>query len=187
MLLAIEQANKAVAMQEVPVGCVFVHDTLGVIGAGHNLVNEEHDATRHAELVAVDQVLLEDERCFKPEIFAECDLYVTCEPCIMCADALGKIGIRRVVFGCHNKKFGGCGSILSLHEGRYPIRSGVMKDEAVALFKSFYSRENGRAPVEKRKRKQHPPGTDLSHELPKLPPAPSAAEDMAEARDEAET
>ncbi|XP_020577986.1 tRNA-specific adenosine deaminase 2-like [Phalaenopsis equestris] len=49
--------------------------------------------------------------------FSSCDLYVTCEPCIMCAAALSILGIREVYYGCANDKFGGCGSILSLHEG----------------------------------------------------------------------
>lgn len=90
-----------------------------------------------------------------------CDLYVTCEPCIMCAAAIRRIGIRRVVFGCHNDRFGGCGSLLSLHDHTvqdgqppYPIVSGVLRDEAITLLRSFYDRENFHAPEDKRKRKE---------------------------------
>ncbi len=148
MRLAIAQAEFAVAAGEVPVGCVFVRDEV-VIGEGFNATNEECNATRHAELVAIDSIL--DN--FGSEIFETCDLYVTCEPCIMCAAALGRIAVRRVIFGCHNEKFGGCGSILSLHDGVYPISAGVLKEEAVSLFHRFYSRENTSAPEAKRKRK----------------------------------
>jgi tRNA-specific adenosine deaminase 2 len=154
MRLALAEAEKAVEAGEVPVGCVIVHRDKGVIATGHNRVNEEHNATRHAELVAADSTLLRDEY-FRPQCFAECDVFVTCEPCIMCADALRKLSVRHVFFGCHNEKFGGCGSILNLHEGAYGVTSGVMQDEAVQLFKRFYSRENERAPEPKRKRKEH--------------------------------
>jgi tRNA-specific adenosine deaminase 2 len=112
-----------------------------------------------------------------------CTVYVTCEPCIMCASALAQVGIRRVVFGCRNDRFGGCGSILSLHSsssseppegeegaasssalpppfGRgagagsgYAIRSGVCEPEAIELLRSFYRQENCYAPEEKRRRK----------------------------------
>lgn len=90
---------------------------------------------------------------------ADCHLYVTCEPCIMCADALAKVKIGKVFFGCRNDKFGGCGSILSLHQDQppkhygYPIQSGILEAEAIALLRSFYNRENFHAPDDKRKRK----------------------------------
>jgi len=90
---------------------------------------------------------------------ADCHLYVTCEPCIMCADALAKVKIGKVFFGCRNDKFGGCGSILSLHEDQppkhcgYSIQSGILEAEAIALLRSFYNRENFHAPDDKRKRK----------------------------------
>jgi tRNA(Arg) A34 adenosine deaminase TadA len=86
-------------------------------------------------------------------------LYVTCEPCIMCAAALSALAtassfpLRRVVFGCWNTKFGGCGSIVSLHETAYSIRAGVMEPDAIALLQLFYQGENTAAPTEKRRRK----------------------------------
>jgi tRNA-specific adenosine deaminase 2 len=144
-----------------------------VIAAGFNATNAEMDATRHAEFVAADQILLGSEGRYDLGVFKECDLYVTCEPCLMCASALGHLGIRSVIFGCHNDKFGGCGSILHLHQplsshhlgefeshraagggSCYPVTSGVLKDEAVALFRRFYARANTRAPETKRKRKE---------------------------------
>jgi tRNA-specific adenosine deaminase 2 len=85
-----------------------------------------------------------------------------CQSRTQCAAALARVGIRRVYFGCHNDRFGGCGSILSLHKPDafvvkqhtgYQIESGILEEEAVALLRSFYDRENFHAPDDKRKRK----------------------------------
>ena len=92
----------------------------------------------------------------------ESTLYVTVEPCIMCAYALNIAGIRQVVFGCENDKFGGNGSILSLHrfnkdgcstEMKYGIKKGLMKEEAVKILQRFYEHGNEKAPENKRQRK----------------------------------
>lgn len=105
-------------------------------------------------------------RVYSKEILSQCDLYVTCEPCIMCAAALSMVGINRVFFGCKNDRFGGCGSLLNLHRPDalpstkhhgFAIYGGVLEEEAVRLLRSFYNRENFHAPDHKRKRK---PGTD---------------------------
>ena len=145
---------------EVPVGCVFVHTTTSeIIGNGFNLTNLSQNATRHAEMVAIDDILFRQRR--DVGIFKECDLYVTCEPCIMCAAALAKLQIRRVCYGCSNERFGGNGSVLSIHinndgdneETLYSVTPGVLQDEAIRLFHEFYKLENSRAPEEKRKRK----------------------------------
>uniref|UniRef100_A0A7S2S5N8 CMP/dCMP-type deaminase domain-containing protein n=1 Tax=Rhizochromulina marina TaxID=1034831 RepID=A0A7S2S5N8_9STRA len=145
---ALREAEKALAAGEVPVGCVYVRGGKA-IGRASNLTNEEFNATRHAEIVGSDNIL----RLHGAEAFADSDLYVTCEPCLMCAAALGELGVRRVIFGCHNDRFGGCGSILSLHDGRYEVESGVLKSSAVDLFQRFYAQSNSRAPATKRKRK----------------------------------
>ena len=120
-------------------------------------------------------------RSFVAADLRSCHLYVTCEPCIMCASALSIIGIQKVYFGCRNDKFGGCGSILSMHcannedrsgtelvhygdEGKitgtvtcdlydYEVVGGLMEKEAIDLLRSFYNRENIHAPEERRKRK----------------------------------
>jgi len=96
-------------------------------------------------------------RIYSNDIFSKCDLYVTCEPCIMCAAALAKVGIRRVIYGCNNERFGGCGSILNIHQQEkdkgYPVVSGILKEDAIRLLRSFYDRENCYAPNDKRKQK----------------------------------
>ncbi|CAK7345726.1 unnamed protein product [Dovyalis caffra] len=164
MELAIEQAKDALNSLEVPVGCVIVVDGK-VIASGRNRTTETRNATRHAEMEAID-VLLEQwqknglSTSEVAETFSKCTLYVTCEPCIMCAAALSILGIKEVYYGCANDKFGGCGSILSLHSSSsQPLNSGeiaqrkdfkctggVMAQEAVSLLRSFYEQGNPNAP-----------------------------------------
>ncbi|PNT77507.1 tRNA-specific adenosine deaminase 2 isoform X2 [Brachypodium distachyon] len=120
----------------------------------------------HAEMEAIDDLLREWQsmgldQTQTAEKFAGCDLYVTCEPCIMCASALSILGIREVYFGCANDKFGGCGSVMSLHENSslddlsgghnprlrgFKCTGGIMAEEAVALFRNFYEQGNPNAP-----------------------------------------
>ncbi|XP_074573536.1 tRNA-specific adenosine deaminase TAD2 isoform X2 [Curcuma longa] len=162
MELALEQARLALEKLEVPVGCVIVKDGK-VISSGCNHTSATRNATRHAEMEAIDTLLEEWQKIGFDQLevadrLSECDLYVTCEPCIMCATALSILGIRKVCYGCANDKFGGCGSVLSLHEiteklarGALPgkgfeCEGGVMADEAVALFRCFYEQGNPNAP-----------------------------------------
>ncbi|KAJ1399659.1 tRNA specific adenosine deaminase [Ochromonadaceae sp. CCMP2298] len=142
MRLALKEAESALESGEVPVGCVIIDARGEVLSTGFNKTNHFRNGTRHAELVAMDKLIL----------------YVTCEPCIMCAAALSKVGIQWVYFGCHNDRFGGNGSILSVHnthlaDTRYGVCSGLLAGEAVALFQRFYESENRRAPESKRRKK----------------------------------
>ena len=145
---------------EVPVGCIFVYKE-EIIATGRNEVNETKNATRHAELVAIDQVL---ELCKVKkwdcnEVFQSCVLYVTVEPCIMCAAALRNVRIPLVVYGCANERFGGCGSVLNIHKDdlsqsqgpTFHCISGVLSEESVQLLKDFYRGENPNAPEGKKK------------------------------------
>ncbi|KAH7444221.1 hypothetical protein KP509_02G070300 [Ceratopteris richardii] len=95
------------------------------------------------------------------DMFASCELFVTCEPCIMCAAALSILGIQRVFYGCRNDRFGGCGSVLPIHSvGCGPCggkssnhktqniqcTGGILAEEAVALLRDFYEQGNPNAP-----------------------------------------
>lgn len=145
MRRALDLADAAVQNGEVPVGAVFVVDGKEV-ARGVNETNAAMDATRHAELVAVDAAL-----AARREVdWARATLYVTCEPCIMCASALAQLGLKKCFFGCRNEKFGGCGSILSLHERAFPCVGGLRKEEAVGLFRKFYDRDNAKVPATRR-------------------------------------
>ncbi|KAF5187825.1 tRNA-specific adenosine deaminase TAD2 [Thalictrum thalictroides] len=152
MELAIQQANIALENLEVPIGCVFVEDEK-VISSGRNQTTETRNATRHAEMVAIDDLLKfwQEIGLSATEIagkFSRCDLYVTCEPCIMCASALSVLNIRAVYYGCANDKFGGCGSVLSLHsQGKgFQCTSGIMASKAISLLQRFYQQGNPNSP-----------------------------------------
>ncbi|KAJ8396160.1 hypothetical protein AAFF_G00020270 [Aldrovandia affinis] len=157
MQKAFDMAKEALANGEVPVGCLMVYNN-EVLGRGRNEVNETKNATRHAEMVALDQVLgwcCQENRDPK-EVFERTVLYVTVEPCIMCAGALRLLNIPLVVYGCRNERFGGCGSVLNISADELPHTgvpfkciSGFRSEEAVELLKSFYKQENPNAPKPK--------------------------------------
>jgi tRNA-specific adenosine deaminase 2 len=109
---ALKIARKSLDSGEVPVGCVFVKENQ-IIAEGHNTTNKSKNGTKHSEIVAVESAL-----SLNPfQSFEGSTLYVTCEPCIMCAEFLSLLKVSQVFFGCRNPKFGGNGSILSLHSG----------------------------------------------------------------------
>lgn len=116
------KAERALSNGEVPVGCIFVHDGKN-IGEGSNEVNATKNATRHAEFVAIEQVraYCKANDLIERQVFKEAVLYVTTEPCIMCATSLRLIGVRNVVFGCKNPRFGGCGSVLDIHVTKFQL------------------------------------------------------------------
>ncbi|KAF6265268.1 cytidine deaminase-like protein [Scenedesmus sp. NREL 46B-D3] len=155
MQLAIEQAKEALQVREVPIGCVFVRDGQ-VIGAGYNMTNHSRNATRHAELEAVDRMLADHGGDAAKVQFHRCQLYVTVEPCIMCAGALSLLRIGQVYYGAANDKFGGCGSIVPVHRqgcgacahhddpqaaahgASFPAAGGLFAKEAIQLLQDFY-------------------------------------------------
>ncbi|ESN90141.1 hypothetical protein HELRODRAFT_194656 [Helobdella robusta] len=156
---ALELANEAYKDGEVPVGCVFVHSGQ-VVGRGKNRTNATKNATKHAEVVAIDEVRDWCRKMNKPfeEVFKDSSCYVTVEPCIMCAAALRIIKCTKIYFGCRNERFGGCGSVLSTATDDLPslgdsltIHEGFLGEEAVSLLKLFYKGENPNAPNPKKK------------------------------------
>ncbi|KAH8105015.1 cytidine deaminase-like protein [Phellopilus nigrolimitatus] len=152
-------AEEALAASEVPVGCVFVRDG-AIIAKARNRTNELRNATRHAELEAIDSIL--SDPALTPAATAyplrTTTLYVTVEPCIMCASALRQMGIREVYFGCANERFGGCGSVLGVNSDlkhpRHPVYTavgGFGRENAIMVLRRFYMTENINAPVPKSK------------------------------------
>ena len=135
---AVRQAKKAYAIQEVPIGCVIVYRDR-IIGRGYNKRNKNKTALAHAELEAIRKAnkVMGDWR------LEECTLYVTLEPCQMCAGAIVQARIPTVVVGCMNPKAGCAGSILNLfQEPRFnhqvALRTGVMEKECSELIQSFF-------------------------------------------------
>ncbi|XP_052863638.1 tRNA-specific adenosine deaminase 2 [Anopheles cruzii] len=155
---ALQQARAANDLKEVPVGCVFVYDRKDssgeIIARGCNLVNESKNATRHVEFICIDQTL-EYARQYgiePPEsIFSAVTVVVTVEPCIMCAAALINLGVREIIYGCRNDRFGGSTvvDVGALLNSSIPIRGNVRGEEAMELLKEFYKGENPSAPVPK--------------------------------------
>lgn len=161
---ALKVARYALDHGETPVACVFVYEpTDAVIAYGMNDTNDSLSGVAHAEFVAIrmirDMVQSQggNEASLK-EIFRDIACYVTVEPCIMCASALKQMGIRKVVFGCGNDRFGGNGTVLSIHRDSSTtvdgavdfdetrLIPGIKRREAILLLRYFYVRENGRAP-----------------------------------------
>ena len=147
MRMALEVADEAFNQREVAVGCVIVDENGEVVTSGGNQTNAQNDATRHAELIAFEK-LKENRKDYK-EVLKKSTLYVTVEPCIMCASAIKMMGIPLVVYGCKNEKFGGCGSVYPIHSDEimpalhsYNCITGVLADEAIEALRRFYGRPN---------------------------------------------
>lgn len=156
MKFAFDFANEALKVGEVPIGCVIVFQEQ-VIGTGRNYVNDTKNATKHAEIVAIDEVQnwCKEKGLNAEDVFKNCSLYVTVEPCVMCASAVEQLNIPFVLFGCANERFGGCGSVLNvfklLNNTTTVINSGMNSSEAIDLLKAFYQCENPNAPNPKAK------------------------------------
>lgn len=151
-----------------------------------NATNRTYNGTRHAEFIAINDILTAPHsseigrKMYGPEVLKECDLYVTVEPCIMCASLLRQFGIRRVFFGASNEKFGGTGGVLNVHrqngreideesevtsdeeqgrrecrkQGDYEVHGGWLREEAIVMLRRFYVQENDRAPEPRGKKER---------------------------------
>jgi len=143
MQVALELAAQAAAAGEVPVGAVVVHDGV-VVGRGYNQPIGQADPSSHAEIMAMRDA----GRALGNYRLADCDLYVTLEPCVMCAGAIMHARIRRVIYGASDPKTGACGSVVDLFaETRLnhhaTVTGAVMAEEAVALLRDFFAQRRG--------------------------------------------
>ena len=135
---ALRQAKKAAAIGEVPIGCVIVHEDR-IIGRGYNRRNTDKSTLAHAELAAIKKAakFLGDWR------IEECTMYVTLEPCPMCAGAILQARIPRCVIGCMNPKAGCAGSVTNLFEmdgfnHKVEVTRGVLEEECSGMLKTFF-------------------------------------------------
>ena len=138
MCEALRLANKAAVAGEVPIGAIVVRAGK-IIGRAYNQVELLKDATAHAEMLALTQA----EAGVGDWRLTDCDLYVTKEPCAMCAGALVHTRIRRVIFGCTDPSAGAAGSVINLLQmpgfnHRCDIASGVMQNECAAILRDFF-------------------------------------------------
>jgi tRNA(adenine34) deaminase len=135
---ALRQARRAYAAYEVPCGAIIVREG-EIIARAWNQVEMLKDATAHAEMLAITQAeaAVEDWR------LNDCDLYVTKEPCPMCAGAIVHTRLRRVIFGCHDPRGGGAGGLMNILQmpqlnHRCVITSGILADECAGLLRDFF-------------------------------------------------
>lgn len=137
MSLALELAREAARLGEVPVGAVAVWDG-EVVGTGFNRRETGKNALAHAELEAIDAAC----RKLGGWRLHRCDLYVTLEPCPMCAGAIVNARIPRVYYGARDEAMGACGGVLNLFMERFPFRpalvGGILKDECRAVLADFF-------------------------------------------------
>ncbi len=142
---ALLEAEKAYELDEVPIGAVVVKDGR-IIGRGHNLRERDKDPTLHAEMIAIRQAsaVLGGWRLM------DCDLYVTIEPCPMCAGAIQQARIKRLVFGARDPKAGCAGSLYNLLEDprfnhRVEVTEGIMEDQCSQIMKDYFKQKRSRS------------------------------------------
>lgn len=151
---AIRQAKKAYALGEVPIGCVIVYQDK-IIGRGYNRRNTDKNTLAHAEMTAINKA----SKKMRDWRLEECTLYVTLEPCQMCAGAIVQARITRTVIGAMNPKAGCGGSILNVLEmpefnHQVVVQRGILEEECTDLLKNFFKELRARNKIEKKMRQE---------------------------------
>lgn len=143
MKSAIAEAEKAYAEGETPVGAVIVRDG-EIIASAHNMTERLNDSTAHAELLAIQAA----EKATGDRRITGCALYVTMEPCPMCAGAALNSRIEEIVFGAWDPEMGSCGSRTDVTDGRLPRRTktmgGVLEEDCQRLLRDFFREKRGK-------------------------------------------
>ena len=140
MRCALEEADRAATKGEVPVGCVIVGSNGELLAAGHNLRETDEDPTAHAEIVAIRLAA----RGLGTWRLENTTLYVTLEPCVMCAGAMVNARIGRVVYGCDDPKAGACASLFTIGQDtrlnhRFPVMGGVLAGDCADRLRRFFT------------------------------------------------
>lgn len=135
---ALKEAERAFELKEVPVGCVIVKDG-EVIARAHNLVESLQNPLKHAELIAIEKA----SEKLKSWRLIDCELYVTLEPCVMCASAMVYSRIKKVCFGAYDIKRGFVGSVDNILlrpelNHRVSFEGGILKEESLSLMQDFF-------------------------------------------------
>lgn len=137
MVLALKEAEKAFKKNEVPVGCVIVKDDK-VIARAHNLRQTKKSVLGHAEILAIEKA----SKKLNSWILEDCTIYVTLEPCPMCAGTILQSRIKKLVFAANEPKFGACGSVINLFEKKFnhevEVIPNVLQEESSKLLKNFF-------------------------------------------------
>lgn len=140
MEMALEEAGAAADADEVPIGCVIVHTEQGVIGRAHNQREQLRDPTAHAEMIAITQAAA----ALRSWRLENCILYVTLEPCPMCAGAIVQARLPMLVYGCTDPKAGACDTLYRITADsrlnhRAQVISGVLADRCAAILSDFFA------------------------------------------------
>ena len=135
---ALKEAKKAYKKLEVPVGCVIVRDGK-IIARGHNLKETKKDTTKHAEIIAIQKA----SKKLEAWRLLDCDMYVTLEPCSMCAGAIINSRIRNLYVGTMDKKTGAAGSVLNLFQDftfnhKVYVENGILQERCEKVLKDFF-------------------------------------------------
>ena len=133
MAIALEEARMALVQDEIPIGAVVVADDK-VIGRGHNLTETLHDVSAHAEMQAITAA----EEWLGGKYLDKCSLYVTVEPCVMCAGAIGWSQLGRLIYGASDEKRGFQRFAPKALHPKTVVFSGVLEDECATLMKNFF-------------------------------------------------
>lgn len=135
---ALELARKAASRGEIPVGALVVDKDGKIIGEGFNRREELQSPTAHAEVLAIEQAA----KTLKNRRLSGCTLYVTLEPCPMCAGAVMNAGLKRLVYGAFDDKNGACASVATLFDEKFThipmVRSRVLKDRCGEILSEFF-------------------------------------------------
>lgn len=135
---ALELARKAASRGEIPVGAIVVDKNGAVIGEGFNRREELQSPTAHAEVLAIEQAA----KTLKNRRLSGCTLYVTLEPCPMCAGAVMNAGLKRLVYGAFDDKNGACASVATLFDEKFThipmVRSRVLKERCGEILSEFF-------------------------------------------------
>lgn len=136
---ALKEAQKAYKELEIPVGCIIVKDGK-IIARAHNQKEKKKDTTKHAEIIAIQKA----SKKLKAWRLENCEMYVTLEPCSMCAGALIQSRIKKVYIGTMDEKTGSCGSVLNLLEDykfnhHVECETGILEEECKKILKDFFA------------------------------------------------
>ena len=146
MKIALMEAQEAFAANEVPIGAIIIDQNNNVVSSAHNLTETLSDATAHAEILAIRAAA----KKLKRKYLTDCTLYVTVEPCPMCAGALVMSRVERLVYGVADIKAGACESIFNVVNNpamnhRLKVTAGVLEDECAEILRRFFGMRRQKA------------------------------------------
>ena len=140
---ALREAKKAFSKDEVPVGAIIVHKAT-IIARAHNQIKLLKDPTAHAEMIAITQAA----NCLQNERLIGCSMYVTIEPCSMCAGAMVLARIKEIIYAARDPKTGACGSVTDIARHKklnhkVIVKNGILEDESRFLLQEFFRKRRG--------------------------------------------